>query len=134
MDQYNIPGWPTGSGAKGFPSFGVGNISGLSSTREIPWVQPPLTLTENTFQYLDPVSWQKGKHAIKFGVELDHVRMDYNSPAGGGGSIGAGGAYTTQVVGEAVTSPRNGVADMVLGDLSTLNGYYTFAPSVVMKT
>jgi hypothetical protein len=133
-DQYKIPGWSTGPEAKGFPSFGMGNISSLASTREISWVQPPLTLTENTFQYLDTVSWQKGKHAIKFGVELDHLRLSYNNPTGGGGSIGASGAYTTQVVGGAVTSPRNGVADMLLGDLSTLNGYYDFVPRVVIKT
>lgn len=134
MNQYNIPGWPTSSYANGFPTISIANISALSYSREIPWVAIPFKLTENTYQYLDTVSWQVGRHAFNFGVELDHLRMDEYSARSGGGGPSISGAYTTQVVGGPVSSPRNGVADMLLGDVSSFTARYQFSPGAAMKT
>ena len=134
MNQYNIPGWPTDSYANGFPTLNLANVSTITATREIAWVAIPFKLTENTYQYLDTVSWQIGKHAIKFGADLDHLRMDeYSARSGGGGPV-FNGAYTTQTVGGSVSSPRNGVADMLLGDASSFTARYQFSPGTAMKT
>ncbi len=134
MNQYNIPGWPTDSYAIGSPTLNIANVSTITATREIPWVAIPFKLTENTYQYMDTVNWQIGKHAIKFGADFDHLRMDeYSARSGGGGPV-FNGAYTTQTVGGSVSSPRNGVADMLLGDASSFTARYQFSPGTAMKT
>jgi Carboxypeptidase regulatory-like domain len=133
IDQYHIPGWSTGTAAIGFPTLAVTNASGIAATREFAWVAIPFKLTENTYQYLDTVSWQIGKHAVKFGVEFDHVRVDEYSARSGGGNITFNGAYTTQTVGGTVSSPRTGAADMILGDVSGFTARYQFSSGNAMR-
>lgn len=133
MDQYHIPGWPTGQYSIGFPTLSVTNTSGLTYARELAWVAIPFKLTENTYQYLDTMNWQIGKHAVKFGVEFDHLRIDEYSARSGGGGIVFNGAYTTQTVGGTVSSPRTGAADMLLGDVSSFTARYQFSPGNAMK-
>jgi hypothetical protein len=47
----------------------------------------PQGRTQNTFQYLDVVSWTKGKHTFKFGGEFDRYQAPSTFPANALGSL-----------------------------------------------
>lgn len=127
MDKFNVPGWHTERPyGMGFPSISIANISSAAPVREMSWVPTPFSLAENVYQYLDTVSWIKGAHAVKFGAEIDHVREDRYQARSGGGTMTFSGSYTTQNVGDPVIYPRSGVADMLLGDASSLDTQYGF--------
>ena len=126
IDQYNIPGWHTLPFGYGFPTINITNLSSAAPTRPIQVFPPPFQLVENTYQYLDSVTWQLGTHAIKIGGEIDHIREDRFQDRSGGGILNFTGTYTTQFVGQSVASPGSGVADMLLGLSNSLTTQYAF--------
>jgi hypothetical protein len=126
IDQYNIPGWHTLPFGYGFPTVSVTNLSTTAPTRPIQVFPPPFQLVENTYQVLDAVTWQKGAHSIKIGGEVDRIHEDRFQIRSGGGILSFNGSYTTQIVGQSVASPRNGVADMLLGLANSLTTQYAF--------
>ncbi len=126
MDPYNIPGWKTNPIGRGFPTISIANISGVAPIREIQAFGPPFRLTENTYQLLDTMSWQKGGHSIKFGAEVDNQRTARYQARSGGGNMSFNGVYTTQRIGDPVSVPRTGVPDMLLGLASSLMTQYGF--------
>jgi hypothetical protein len=126
VDQFNIPGWHTNPSGNGFPTVSIATLSSSAPIREIPAFGPPFALIENTYQYLDTITWQKGSHSIKFGAEYDHLREDRVQARSGGGIFTFNGTYTTQVIGQTVAAPRNGVGDMLLGLASSLTTQYGF--------
>ena len=60
VDQFNIPGWHTNPSGNGFPTVSIATLSSSAPIREIPAFGPPFALIENTYQYLDTITWQKG--------------------------------------------------------------------------
>ncbi len=122
LDQFNIPNYNTTSFSKGFPGVSITNITGVSIVRPIASVPTPFFLVEHSYQYMDNMSWQKGSHAIKFGGEIGRVHANRFQGRNGGGGLSYSGTYSTEVVGSAVTIPRTGIADMLLG---TASGFYT---------
>jgi hypothetical protein len=135
MDQYKIPGWPTGQIARGFPQVSPANITVLAQAHPLSWIAAPTAIIENTYQYMDTASWQIGKHSVKFGIEFDNLGIESSGARSGGGVMTFNGAYTTQTVGGLVSSPRTGVADMLLGDASAFTVRYVPAPlGLTLKT
>jgi hypothetical protein len=126
IDKYGVPGWFTNPIGYGFPTVNIQNVTSAAPVREVTIGGPVFDPIENTYQFLDTVSWQLGPHALKFGAEYDHVRVDRYQTRSGGGVLTFNGSYTTQVVGQAVQSPRNGVADMLLGYASLLDDQFAF--------
>lgn len=126
VDAFNIPGWRTNPIGRGFPTVSVANLSAVAPIREIQAFGPPFTLIENTYQLLDMMSWQKGSHSIKFGVEINNQRDDRYQARSGGGQMTFNGSYSTQRQGDAVQTPRTGVADFLLGNSSALLTQYGF--------
>ncbi len=104
--------YPSKLGVKGvsdnaFPQFSPAGFSGLGSGSQ-ERVENPI----RTWQYIDTYSWNRGRHAIKFGGE---VRRSFHGDIQlktGSGSFG----FSTQPTGlPGNTSTGNGLASMLTG-------------------
>ncbi|WP_182276246.1 TonB-dependent receptor [Granulicella sp. 5B5] len=74
----------------------------------------PEIFIDNVFQYSDNLTWQKGKHLLKFGAELTRYQQNSFYPGNDGelGSFTYTGQFTTPVG----ASTTYGFADFLLGD------------------
>ncbi len=76
IQQLGIPGVGFGGeAARGLPQFSVQNFSAFGDGT----FALPSLLRNNTFQFVDNVTWLKGRHSIKGGVEF--TRFQYNLQA-----------------------------------------------------
>ncbi len=105
-----INGFPVVSDSfTGIPSL---SVSGYTSPYQLPESQP----TEETFQYIDQFTYERGKHSIKAGVEFRPMQGDsYFNP-----SFGAFN-YTSQFTG-------NAYSDFLLGLPGSTSYTYARAP------
>jgi hypothetical protein len=72
VTQLNLPNLPAGPGVTwGIPSVGLSGYSGFGDNTDGPYQN-----NNNTLQFIDNVSWNKGKHSFKFGFEYD--RQNFN--------------------------------------------------------
>ncbi|HTA47649.1 MAG TPA: carboxypeptidase regulatory-like domain-containing protein [Bryobacteraceae bacterium] len=61
----------------GFPVINIGNFAATGAGQ---FIQDQLVF-QNTYHYLDSVSWVRGKHQMKFGVEFHHTYYNgYGAP------------------------------------------------------
>ncbi|HTS24592.1 MAG TPA: TonB-dependent receptor [Bryobacteraceae bacterium] len=56
----------------GLPIIAISGLSNLGTTGPIPALR-----YENSFQWLDNVTWIRGKHRIKFGADIHRMRDDF---------------------------------------------------------
>ncbi len=126
MDEFRIPGWNTVPFAKGFPSFSIRNYTGTSIVRPIASVPTPFFLVEHSWQLMDNVSWQRGKHALKFGGEASRIANNRFQGRNGGGSLSYDGTYSTPLVGAALEPLRVGMTDALLGQARGFSTNYQF--------
>jgi Carboxypeptidase regulatory-like domain len=110
LDSLGITGFPVvADGYTGIPSL---YLSGYTSPYQLPESQP----TEETFQYIDQVTYERGAHTIKAGVEYRPMEADnYFNPTFGSFS------YSSQYTG-------NAYADFLLGLPDTTGYTYTRTP------
>jgi hypothetical protein len=97
ISAMGINGFPVVSnGITGIPSVG---ISGYTSPYQLPLSQP----TEETFQYIDQVTYERGKHTLKAGIEFRPMEADsYFYPSFGSFSFSSqytGSAYADFLLG-----------------------------------
>ena len=72
VQQLALPNLPAGPPVTwGIPSVGLTNYSGFGDNSDGPYQNDT-----NTAQFIDNISWIKGKHTFKFGFEYD--RQNYN--------------------------------------------------------
>jgi len=126
FDEFNIPGWNTVPFAKWFPTFSIRNYTGTSIIRPIASVPTPFFLVEHSWQLMENVSWQRGKHAFKFGGEVDRIANNRFQGRNGGGSLSYDGTYSTPVVGAALEPLRVGMTDALLGQARAFSTNYQF--------
>ncbi|WP_263378057.1 TonB-dependent receptor [Granulicella paludicola] len=109
VNALGITGFPVVANSfTGIPSLG---ISGYTSPYQLPESQP----TEETFQYIDQITYERGKHSFKAGVEYRPMEADsYFNPTFGSFS------FTNQYTG-------NAYADFLLGIPDSTS--YTYARS-----
>jgi hypothetical protein len=90
--------------AWGLPSIGIAGFSGFGDNSESPFVN-----RNENWQFIDNLSWTRGKHFLKFGgeVRIDHYNQDGNQFARG--SAGFNNNIATGY----------GFADFLLGYLGT---------------
>jgi len=90
-----------------------------------PSPQGPTKLHDTTFQYQDTFSWNRGKHALKFGADLRWVENNFNYDFYNNGSFFFGdfGAFTGSTV-DGNISPGSNLADFVGG---FFDNYYQWA-------
>ena len=110
IDSLGITGFPAVANSfTGIPSL---YISGYTSPYQLPESQP----TEETFQYIDQVTYERGTHTFKAGVEFRPMEADsYFNPTFGSFS------YSAQYTG-------NAYADFLLGLPDTTGYTYTRTP------
>src|SRR5579864_3201133 len=72
VQQLNLPNLAPGPPVTwGIPSVALANYSGFGDNSDGPYQN-----SNNTAQFIDNVSWNKGKHSFKFGFEYD--RQNFN--------------------------------------------------------
>ncbi len=110
ISALGINGFPVVSNSfTGIPTL---SVSGYTSPSQLAESQP----TEETFQYIDQLTYERGKHSIKAGVEFRPMEGDsYFNPTFGSFS------YTAQFTG-------NAYADFLLGLPGSTSYTYTRTP------
>lgn len=94
----------------GFSSQSFGNATTVSGFGANP---TPEIFIDNVFQYGDDLTWQKGKHLLKFGAELTRYQQNSFYP-GNDGELGTF-TYTGQFTADpGVSTKENSFADFVL--------------------
>jgi hypothetical protein len=113
--EYGLGGIPFGPSLGGFPDIGFGGyINGIG----IPSYMPSNEL-QNVIEFIDNVSKVAGKHTIKAGVNIQHVRFYGLQSPNPTGSENFSGTYTGDPgdVSGAVTG--SGVADFELDQMNS---------------
>jgi hypothetical protein len=110
IDALGISGFPVAPNSiTGIPSV---SVSGYTSPYQLPESQP----TEETLQYIDQVTYERGKHSLKAGIEFRPMEADsYFNPTFGSFS------FTSQYTG-------NAYADFLLGLPDSTSYTYARAP------
>ncbi len=73
--ELGIPGMnPLPETAWGIPSIGINGLSGFGDSTEGPY-----TVRNKNFEFIDNVSWIKGRHSFKVGA---HIRVDHYNQVG----------------------------------------------------
>lgn len=126
MDEFKIPGWNTVSFARGFPAYGIRNYQATAIIRPIASVPTPFFLVEHSWQFMDNVSWQVGRHAVKFGAEAGRIANNRFQGRNGGGSLSYDGTYSTPLVGAALEPLRTGMTDALLNQARAFSTNYQF--------
>ncbi|MCC6587183.1 MAG: TonB-dependent receptor [Bryobacterales bacterium] len=126
MDEFKIPGWNTVSFARGFPAYSVRNYTATSIIRPIASVPTPFFLVEHSWQFMDNLSWQRGRHAVKFGAEAGRIANNRFQGRNGGGALTYDGTYSTPRVGAALEALRSGMTDALLNQARAFSTNYQF--------
>ncbi len=111
--QEGLGGIPYSPGNGGLPSTSISGISGIGGPQWYPAIE-----YENVFQFLDDVTKVVGRHTIKMGVDLQHVRVATEAPIAPHGAYSFSGFYTAA---PGVSFTGSGVADF-LADSDTPPG------------
>jgi carboxypeptidase family protein/TonB-dependent receptor-like protein len=87
------------------------SISGFSTIGELEFL--PFINVINTFQYIDNLSYIKGKHTLKFGGDVRRRQFNFFQPPTQRGTFSFSGAFTNNPASPAGTG--SGMADFALG-------------------
>jgi len=71
-------GYPLNTGITSVGGFPTVSISGFGATLGA-WRGRPQEFYTPTYDFQDSVSYLRGKHSLKFGVEYAHIRVDFNN-------------------------------------------------------
>jgi hypothetical protein len=126
MDEFKIPGFNTVSFARGFPAYSIRNYQATAIIRPIASVPTPFFLVEHSWQFMDNVSWQLGRHAVKFGAEAGRIANNRFQGRNGGGTLSYDGTYSTPLVGAALEPLRTGMTDALLNQARAFTTNYQF--------
>lgn len=120
-DRYNIPG---ANVQPGFPNFNIRNIARPAPIRALSTLPNPFNIIQHSLQFMDNMTWQVGRHTIKFGGEYSNHRNDTSSLPPGGIEPIFDANYTTPFVGATREAARTGLGDALLGLGSQWTTYY----------
>lgn len=104
-------------GLGGIPAEGglpKGNINGITTFGTGGY--NPSFEGENVAQLLDNLSWVKGNHAIKLGMNIQWLRVSAIQPPAGFGSYTFSGTYTSAI---GVPSTGSGIADFLVNRMTS---------------
>jgi hypothetical protein len=108
-DQLGIPNVNITANNSGFPQIGITGMSTLGDTAFFPLIE-----LENVYQYLDNVTFIRGTHTIKAGVDFKKVQRNFTQILGApAGSFSFGPNFTADPGNPAVTG--NAFGDFLLG-------------------
>ncbi len=115
-----IPGVPKTSQTFGLPLFNVTGLESLGDQGLLPVVRG-----KNVFNYLDNLTYIRGKHSFKTGVDARFTQFNINQPGGPRGNFTFNGVFSRLPAAPAGTG--SGTADLLLGyaDGATLSNSVT---------
>ena len=94
----------------GPPSISINGPDGAFSVYDLQRQIGPRVRSNSIWQFLDTLSWQRGKHFIKIGTELDRRNVTFGQARAPRGAFGFDGTYT-----------GSALADFMLGYVKTAN-------------
>jgi Carboxypeptidase regulatory-like domain len=100
----NRPGFPNSSGLTNI------DIAGFTSLGDSQYL--PEHVFENIFQVADTLTWIKGKHSLKFGVDFRRQQRNFFQLSNPRGYFNFGGGYTDDL---STADGGNGLADLLFG-------------------
>jgi hypothetical protein len=103
--QLGIPGTNPPASVVEFPKFSVGSYAGLGDSET-----NPVIYTTNNYDYNDAMTWNKGKHTLKFGGDMLNVQYFQQTNSEFSGSLG----FTGKTSG-------NGFADLLRGGVGSVD-------------
>ncbi len=110
-DQITVLGLPQGGpygleptipGNGGIPAVSITGLSSLGQSGNPQW------RADNTYNLVDAVTWEKGKHTVKFGTDFQYFYKHSYFETTARGAFSFNGQYT-----------GNALADFLLGDIRT---------------
>ncbi len=112
--QLGIGGIPFGPGNGGLPNIGFGT-NGVSTAGSSTY--EPTREYENVIQVLDNLSKQIGNHSIRFGVNIERIRVQTTQPVDPKGTLTYDGKFTQDPLNTSNTG--YGAADFLLNSADT---------------
>jgi len=100
----NRPGYPNSTGLTNI------DIAGFTSLGDSQYL--PEHVFENIFQIADTLTWIKGKHSLKFGVDFRRQQRNFFQLSNPRGYFDFGGGYTDDLT---TANGGNGLADLLFG-------------------
>jgi len=104
IPNVNRPGYPNSSGLTNI------DIAGFTSLGDSQWL--PEHVFENIFQVADTLTWIKGRHSLKFGVDFRRQQRNFFQLSNPRGYFVFGGGYTNDLT---TANGGNALADALLG-------------------
>lgn len=92
LGELKLPGLPPPPVGWGIPDVGITGFSGFGDNSEGPYVN-----NNHTFQWVDNLSWTRGKHSLRFGSEIRRDRYNQIGNQNIRGGLGFGGLATQNV-------------------------------------
>jgi hypothetical protein len=87
--QFGIQGIPQRNRNGGLPTLGIGGLTQIGSTAWFPSEEP-----NQTDQLMENVTFLKGGHTFKAGIEVQHIKWAVLQPSWSRGQFNFGGSYT----------------------------------------
>lgn len=100
----NRPGYPNSSGLTNI------DIAGFTSLGDSQWL--PEHVFENIYQIADTLTWIKGRHSFKFGVDFRRQQRNFFQLSSPRGFFNFSGEYTTDLT---TANGGNALADLLFG-------------------
>ena len=104
IPNVNRPGYPNSSGLTNI------DVAGFTSLGDSQWL--PEHVFENIFQVADTLTWIKGKHSLKFGVDFRRQQRNFFQLSSPRGWFVFGGGYTNDLT---TADGGNALADLLFG-------------------
>jgi len=113
--QFGIQGIPQGNENGGIPTLGIGGLTAIGSAGWLPSMEP-----NQTDQLMENVTFLKGGHTFKGGLEVQHIKWAVYQPSWPRGEFDFDGNYT-EIPGN--SSGTTGMAQLLLPpEASTVAG------------
>jgi Carboxypeptidase regulatory-like domain/TonB dependent receptor len=110
-DQVGIPNANRGNEeTSGLATINISNYSNLGNSGWIPELS-----ADNTYQIADSLSWVKGKHTIKVGVDYRKYQRNFFQSQAAFGQFQFSGQLTQDLTGVDPNGGGNALADLLLG-------------------
>ena len=106
--KYGINGIPASDRLFGLPNFNLGGALGFTGLGE-PGSMPNFKIHQ-VHQYLNNLSWNRGRHNFKFGADLRWNRSDIFGGATGHGNLSFNGTFTRISFGDFLLGWPNGAS------------------------
>ena len=104
IPNVNRPGYPNSTGLTNI------DVAGFTSLGDSQWL--PEHVFENIFQIADTLTWVKGRHSLKFGIDFRRQQRNFFQLSSPRGWFQFGGGYTDDLT---TANGGNALADLLFG-------------------